>query len=216
MKIIIITLSLLLLGSCTQRTVIPTKERTGRVVTVDVTDKNLSDEEKKLLYGQDFVFKKRWYKMTNDKLKYNKYKSKNVQDLGVIIKKSDPNEITKIIEALGQMDSTAVEVLVGILQDKRPAVFSHVTPLYWYAEKNKPAEELELRIYAALNLERLTSTSPYGISFDFHTLQTKDKGSVQVLYAVKGQNAVSKDDVCKKWLQWWETYKSDYTNVSSQ
>lgn len=156
-----------------------------------------------------FATKKKWFKAKEDHKDFKIMQSKSVSELKSILVNADTAQATLLVEVLSHKGPTAVSVLVDVLNDKRIAAFQESQKIYWYEEKNKPAQEIELRIFAAMHLEKMVSTSPYGVKFAFHPLQT-DVGSVEVLYAVKGSFAVSKDDVCKNWLKWWSVYGGDY------
>ena len=140
---------------------------------------------------------------------YVSYKNEPVSTLKLKLRNASAEEATLLIEVLSQKGATAVSVLVERLNDKRSCVFKGDDAIYWYEEKNKPPQDLEIRVFAAMHLERMTGTSPYGVTFDFHKIKT-DKGIASILYALKGSYAVTKDDVCKSWLKWWSVYGGDY------
>lgn len=156
-----------------------------------------------------FSAKRQWFKAKEDHKDFKEHMNRPVPELKSLLTNADAAQATLLVEVLSHKGPTAVSVLIDLLNDKRTAVFKESQKIYWYEEKNKPPQEIELRIFAAMHLERMVSTSPYGVKFAFHPIQS-DEGPVEVLYAVKGSYAVNKDDVCKNWLKWWANYGSDY------
>jgi len=197
---------------------VPLKKTDGKVVQVDILDKKElkkrgvdtdSDRFNKAILNTGFVTDKVWYKMQEEFKDYAALRNKPISELKVKLDSASAEEATLLIEVLSQKGETAVSVLVERLNDKRACAFKGDDAIYWYEEKNKPPQDLELRVFAAMHLEKMTGTSPYGVTFDFHNIKT-DTGSASVLYAIKGSYAVSKDDVCKSWLKWWSVYGGDY------
>ncbi|MCM8543073.1 MAG: hypothetical protein NE328_22590 [Lentisphaeraceae bacterium] len=187
-----------------------------KVVQVELMDKKALmakgyDKESvdQAIINSGFVTKKKWYRANEDHKDFSKMSEKSVSELKSLLVNGDAVQTTLIIEVLSHKGPTAVSVLVDLLNDKRTAVFKEEDRIYWYEEKNQPPQEIEIRIFAAMHLEKMVGTSPYGVTFDFHMIQT-NKGPVEVLYAVKGSYAVNKDDVCKNWLKWWSVYGGDY------
>lgn len=194
------------------------KDAKGKVIQVDFLDKDTlrrkgvdteNSKFEKAVLNTGFVTKKNWYKMHDDYKDYKTLTSKSVPELKAMLSTADAAKTTVLIEVLSQKGATAVSAVIEKLNDKRSTVFKEDKQIYWYEEKNKPPQDLEIRIYAAMHLEKMVNTSPYGVTFDFHSIRT-DKGPVEVLYAVKGSFAVNKDDVCKNWLKWWAAYGGDY------
>lgn len=197
---------------------VPLKKSDGKVVQVDILDKKElkkqgvdtdSENFNKAIINTGFMTKKVWYKMQEEYKEYVALKDKPVSELKLKLNGATAEETTLLIEVLSQKGATAVSVLVETLNDSRTCVFKGDDNIYWYEEKNKPPEDLEIRVFAAMHLEKMTGTSPYGVTFDFHNIKT-DKGAASVLYAVKGSYAVNKEDVCKSWLKWWSAYGADY------
>lgn len=190
----------------------------GKVVQVNVVDKNKlrlqgldpgSEKYDKALLNAMVADEKKWYAMRNEYKDYALLADKSVSQLKRKLKNASAAEATVLIEVLSQKGESAVSTLIKSLNDKRTAVFKEENTIYWYEEKNKPPEELELRVFAAMHLEKMVKASPYGVTFNFHQITT-DKGPTDVLYAVKGLNAVNKEDVCKTWLRWWSVYGDQY------
>ena len=176
----------------------------------DLKRQGITDKEiEKSIRGSGFATKKKWFKIQEDYKEFNELRSKDISELKRLLNQADSQRATLIIEALSHKGPRAVEVLINKLGDKRTAKFEGDDKIYWYEEKNKPPQEIELRIFAAMHLEKMVNTSPYGVTFDFHQIRT-DIGPVEVLYATKGAFAVTKDDVCKTWLKWWANYGGDY------
>lgn len=212
-----LTLTLvLLLNSCSSKDPRLSKSPENKVVQVEEINKKVLHEKgfddktvDQAILNSGFATKKKWFKVKEDHADFKKMQSKSVSELKSLLSQGDAAQTTLIIEVLSHKGATAVSTLVDLLNDKRTAVFKEQDKIYWYEEKNKPPQEIEIRIFAAMHLERMVATSPYGVKFDFHKIQT-DKGPVEVLYAVKGSYAVNKDDVCKNWLKWWSVYGGDY------
>ena len=194
------------------------KESSGKVVQVDFIDKKAlkkqgldpnSDKFEKALLNSGFGTKKVWYKMQEEYKEFVALKDKPTMELVGMMKGASAEKTTLLIEVLSTKGPTAVSALIDCLNDKRKCIFKEKEVIYWYEEKNKPPEDLEIRVFAAMHLEKMTNTSPYSVRFDFHNIKT-DKGFVDILYAIKGSYAVTKDDVCKSWLKWWSVYGGDY------
>ncbi|NQZ56544.1 MAG: hypothetical protein HRT88_03610 [Lentisphaeraceae bacterium] len=189
------------------------KRKTGHYVNVEVIKKGErrnSANGGKSLMKKDASQEHKWQKMKVDGFE-NKYKTFTTEKMDGLITSASAQDISQMVEVLERRGLEAVAVLAKLLDDKRAVEFSDKDKaIYWYAQKNKPVEDLELRVYAALKMELLTEVNPNGVIFDYHQLPT-DKGSVQVLYAVKGPYAVNKDDLCKEWKLWWKKYASEYT-----
>ena len=188
------------------------KRKMGHYVNVEVLEKgerkSSSNGGKSRMKGA-FSEEHKWQKMKVDGFG-NKYKSFTTDKMDGLIASASAQDVSQMVEVLEGRGLEAVAVLAKLLDDKRAVEFSDTDKaIYWYAKKNKPVEDLELRVYAALKMEQLTEVNPNGVIFDYHQLPT-DKGSVQVLYAVKGPYAVSKDDLCKEWKLWWKKYASEY------
>lgn len=110
-------------------------------------------------------------------------------------------ETTLIITELTARGPRAVQVLASLLLDNRKAVFAK-QGYSWYERHNLPAEEIEIRIYAAYTMQHITKAQPASVRM----FLTKEK----VYYATKGKYAVNKHDLAKAWIRWWNKFKNDY------
>ena len=189
-----------------------TTKEYGNVVQVDVIDHRKQEpvKDKSKAFEQIFTQKKSWFKMRDATERLREFKDKTNSQLKSELKGADEEKTTIILEVLGQRGASAVNLLATLLEDRREASFAVSRPLYWYEQKNKPAEPMEIRAYAAMQMESILKTNPSGVMFNFHKIQTSDKGTVEILYAVRGEYAVNKDDACQAWLTWWSKFKNDF------
>ena len=150
-----------------------------------------------------------WYRMNDREEKLRNLLKKTPEQLGGLLNGKSAEETTLIVAALSEKGYPAIKYLARVLTDKRAAVFAEGSELYWYEKKNQPPEELELRIYAALHINKIATVKAFGVRFFLHHINT-DKGIAEILYAAKGDYAVNKDDVSKNWIKWWDLNKEHY------
>lgn len=161
-------------------------------------------------FNSDAMTKNRvWVKMFKNEAELTQLLKKSAKELGAMLDGASASKTTLLVAALSEKSFLGIEPLAKVLTDTRGAVFSNDSALYWYEEKGKPAEVLELRVYAALQIEKLSTIQAYGVRFFFHKIHT-NTGLEEVLYATQGAFAISKEDVCKNWLKWWEKNKAEY------
>ena len=108
-----------------------------------------------------------------------------------------------IDEVRSRRKATGVKVLAHFLMDKRLALFSKKRNYWWYEEKGKDYETVEVRTYSAFALQEYLKEYPLGLAL----LINHDE---YLFYGVKNRFAVSKEDVCKIWLNWWKKNQKDY------
>ncbi|MCM8535903.1 MAG: hypothetical protein NE334_08205 [Lentisphaeraceae bacterium] len=127
---------------------------------------------------------------------------KSISELKLLSENASPHEATLIIEELLVRKDGAISVLAAFLNDSRTAVFSKNREHWWYEAKNKPAEMVELRIYAAFTLQQKVGLNPRAVTITM----TKDK----MFVGVRNGFAVVKEDVAKVWQEWWQKSMKDY------
>lgn len=142
-----------------------------------------------------------------DPTKYESVAGKHLRKLSStelisLSKDASAREVTLIIEELRSRREKGVSGLAAILDDNRKAVFKKGREYWWYEKKSEPAEDIELRVYAAYALQFTLRKFPSGVVMDM----TKDR----MFYAVKDQYAVVKEDLIKVWKEWWSQAKNDY------
>jgi hypothetical protein len=216
MKIILTLITFLIFVSCTSE-VVESTHNTRKVVQIEhLTSKDKSSEKTAWSHFFDSTQKvtckkegQAWYSMVDDAAELKRLSLKSAEQLGNDLDGASASQATLIIAALAQKGFTAVAQLAKVLKDTRKAEFSNDVYMFWYETKNKPPEEVELRVFAALQMEKLSTVQAYGVRFFFHKMTT-NKGIEEVLYAAQGSYAVSKDDVCKIWLKWWDKNKNDF------
>lgn len=193
--------------------------RTGRVVHVEVIDSErkgeleaYKDHKAQIEYLEIFKKKRQWSKMEDSAKEIRRYKDMSLPQIRNVLRGAGAEETTLIIEALTQRGESGVGIIAGLLTDKRKAKFFGREPLFWYEKKNQPPEPVEIRVFAASQLADLLTTKPKGVIFDYHDLQTSDLGTVKVMYAIQGDYALNKDDLCAVWLEWWTKFKSDFSS----
>jgi hypothetical protein len=214
MKIIFFLITLLVLASCTteivesnRRKSVQVEHRTGKEKNSEKTAwSHFFDSTQKVTGKKEG---QAWYKMVDDAAELRRLSVKSAKELGDKLNGASASQTTLIIAALAEKGFTAVEQLAKVLKDTRKAEFSNDVSMFWYEEKNKPPEEVELRVFAALQMEKLSTIQAYGVRFFFHKMTT-NKGIEEVLYAAQGSYAVNKDDVCKIWIKWWDKNKTDF------
>ena len=142
-----------------------------------------------------------------DPTKYKGIEGKHLRDLptselATRSERVSPREATLIIEELRSRREKGVSGLIHMLDDSRSAVFLKCREYWWYEKKDVPAEDIELRVYAAYALQFTLKKYPSGVVMDM----TEDR----MFYAVKNKYAVVKDDLVKVWKEWWRTAQNDY------
>jgi hypothetical protein len=206
----ILLLSVIFLCSCASKPQEVNDGRRGKVVTVGFKDASAKDDisKKKGALGDALASEKKWYRMADDSVIMRRYLKKSAAELGRMLIGADAKETSRIVNALSQKGFFGIPELAKVLSDKRAVVFSKQA-LRWYEEKNKPSEDLELRVYAAYFMERASTVDAYGVKF-FVSNKSAKEGFVEILYATKGVYAVSKEDVCQTWIKWWNINKENY------
>ena len=124
------------------------------------------------------------------------------KDLASRSKEVSAREATLIIEELRSRREKGVPGLARMLNDKRKAVFTNSQAYWWYEEKGKPAEEVEIGVYAAYALQFTLKVYPSNVFINM----TDER----MFYAVKGKYAVVKEDLRKVWIEWWSTAQNEY------
>ncbi|MCM8532333.1 MAG: hypothetical protein NE330_14315, partial [Lentisphaeraceae bacterium] len=191
-------------------------ETDKQVINIDIVDSSKEDISKKSGksgFQEIFLKEKSWYKMNDRAKEVRRYRSLDKSQLEAALKGADEGTTTLLIQVFELKGVSAVSLLASLLEDTRKTEFGEADQMYWYQEKNRPAENLEIRTFAAYSLSKLLRTYPSGVKFFFHKLETSDKGKVDVLYAAQGDYAVNKEDVAKAWLAWWDKFHTDFDNV---
>lgn len=167
--------------------------------------------------------------MTIYKLRIKNYEDKSIDELEEILKTSNAQVTTVIIEALfhramdnynaamikkreeGLEDSLpvnidhVVRIYASLLKDKREVVLEDDDTTLWMESKSI-YEMPQIRIYAAYMAQRITNGEIKPYSFEFK------KHRSGILYCVKNDFAQVKEDVAANWLKWWEEYgKEQYS-----
>lgn len=225
MRIFSVFCAVLLLGACSSTpSSKPTKKEAlerqqqvdEQVVSIDVVDSSREDISEKAGgkgFQNAFLEKKAWFKMNDRAKEMRRYRSLNKAQLSTSLKGADEGTTTLLIQVFEQKGISGVGYLASLLEDSRETEFGEADQMFWYEEKNKPAEKLEIRTYAAYTISKILRTYPSGVKFFFHKLDTSDRGKVDVLYATQGDYAVNKEDTAKAWLAWWEKFHTDFDNV---
>lgn len=167
--------------------------------------------------------------MTIYKLRIKDYEEKSLAELEELLKTSNAQVTTVIVEALfhramdnynaamiekrknGEVDSEpvnidhVVRIYASLLKDKREVVLEDDDATLWMESKSI-YEKPQIRIYAAYMAQRITNgdIKPYGLEFNKHR--------AGILYCTKNEFAQVKEDVASNWLRWWEEYgKEQYS-----
>lgn len=127
---------------------------------------------------------------------------KTISELSILCDSASPHEATLLIEELLARKTGGIPLLAKFLTDERAAFFPKHREYWWYQEKNKPAEVVEIRIYAAFTLQQKLGVNPRAVAITM----TKDR----MFVGVRNSFAVVKEDVAKVWLEWWDKSKQDY------
>ena len=167
--------------------------------------------------------------MTIYKLRIKEYEEKTIDELEEILKTSNAQVTTVIIEALfhramdnynaamiqkrkrGEETASLVDIAhvvriyASLLKDEREVVLEEDDTTLWMESKSI-YEKPQIRIYAAYMAQRVTNgdLKPYGLEFNKHR--------AGILYCTKNEFAQVKEDVASSWLKWWEAYgKEEYS-----
>ena len=139
----------------------------------------------------------------NNRTKGDHLKKLNFDQLFKRAGNCSPSEAVLIIdEVRSRRDIKGVKVMARFLNDRRKTIFNDRDQYWWY-EKKGDAEELEVRIYAALALQFQLKQAPKAVLIFVDYEQN-------LCYAIKDRFAVVKDDVAMVWLRWWQDNRADY------
>ena len=168
--------------------------------------------------------------MTIYNLRIKEYEEKSIAELEEILKTSNAQLTTVVVEALfhramdnynvgvikkreeGDLDTPPIDVnhivriYAGLMKDKREVVLEDDDTTLWMESKSI-YEKPEMRIYVAYMAQRVTNgdIKPYAFEFIKHRSG--------ILYCVKNDFAQEKEDVASNWLKWWDKYgKEQYKN----
>ncbi|MCM8535904.1 MAG: hypothetical protein NE334_08210 [Lentisphaeraceae bacterium] len=190
-----------------------TEEQVVNIDVVDSSREDITDKAGGRGFQEAFLKKKAWFKMNDRAKEMRRYRSLTKAQLESTLKDADEGTTTLLIQVFEQKGISGISLLASLLEDTRETEFGEDSQLYWYEEKNKPAEKLEIRTYAANMISKVLRTYPSGVKFFFHKLDTSDKGKVTVLYATQGEYAINKEDTAKAWLAWWDKFHTDFDDV---